>query len=52
MKDHIESYTSLHQGSPDSTLLTPASSSLTLQCRIFTPPTPQRASHIFTWPIL
>lgn len=52
MQDQLESETSLHQGSPDPSLLTPASASLTLQCRIFTPLTPQRASHIFTWPIL
>jgi DNA replication protein DnaC len=52
MQDQLESETSLHQGSPDPSLLTPASSSLTLQCRIFTPLTPQRASHIFKWPIL
>src|SRR5438128_2878593 len=52
MKDHIESYTSLPQGSPDPSLVTPASSLLILPFRIFTPPPPQRASHIFTWPIL
>jgi DNA replication protein DnaC len=52
MKAQIESETSRHQGSPAPSLLTPARSLLILQCRILTPPTPQRASHIFTWPIL
>ena len=50
MKDQLESETALPLRSLDASLLTPASSSHTLQARIFVAPTPQRVSRMFTWP--